>query len=122
MAEPFIASLPSAYAPSALAGAADWIAGVLTGSVGTTIAVLAIAGLGLAMLLGRLSVRDGARVVLGCFILFGAPVSARALVDLAQSATQVPAEVYAAPVSPSPPPMPAPSQSYDPHAGASLPQ
>lgn len=105
---------------NALTTAIDWIAGALTGNLGTMIAVLAIAGTGFAMLQGRLAVRDGARVVLGCFILFGAPAIAHGLAELA-SASSAQSQSYSAPPPP-PPPIPAPPQpNNDPYAGASVP-
>lgn len=59
-----------------LEAAALWIQGLILGQVGTSIAVLAIAIIGLNMLRGTLSARDGVRSLLGCFILFGAPAIA----------------------------------------------
>ena len=47
----------------------DWFTGTLLGSLAVSLCVIAIAIVGLTMLTGRLSVRDGARVVIGCFIL-----------------------------------------------------
>lgn len=62
-----------------LEAAALWIQGLILGQVGTSIAVLAIAIIGLSMLRGTLSARDGVRSLLGCFILFGAPAIAHGL-------------------------------------------
>ena len=101
--------------------AAQWIEALLLGSMGTSIAILAIAGTGFAMLSGRLAPRDGLRVVLGCFILFGAPAIAQALHGLSQGGGSQSAGL-AAPVPPPalslPPPVP---QNADPYAGASMP-
>ena len=52
--------------------ALTWIEGTLTGSVGTSLAVLAVGWFGLALLSGQASLRRGAMVAIGCFILFGA--------------------------------------------------
>lgn len=105
---------------NALVTASDWIAVLLTGTLGTILAVLAIAGVGFAMLQGRLAVRDGVRVVLGCFILFGAPMIAHGLAGLAALTASAPIEVQSAP--PPPPPIPSPPQpNRDPYAGASVP-
>lgn len=103
-----------------LAGAAHWVADVMTGTVATIVATLAVAALGLAMLQGRLSVRDAARAVLGCFILFGAPYMARSLAGMAPSA-DIPAVVYSAPTPPPPVVPPTPQADRDPYAGASVP-
>ena len=111
-------SAPSA-APT-LVAAVDWVADLFTGTVGTSLAVLAIAWLGFALLQGRIPVRDGARIIMGCFILFGAPVIAAAFVQMArpeQSALS-PVVVQAVPppvVTPARPPV------FDPYAGASVP-
>jgi len=55
-----------------LVNAVDWLQGTLLGTVATTVAVIAIAAVGFAMLTGRINWRHGATVILGCFILFGA--------------------------------------------------
>jgi type IV secretion system protein VirB2 len=56
----------------AIVGAVHWMQGTLLGTVATTIAVIAVAVVGLMMLTGRLNWRYGVTVVVGCFILFGA--------------------------------------------------
>lgn len=107
--------------PNALIVSSDWIAGTLTGTLGIMLAVLAIAGVGFAILQGLLAVRNGVRVVLGCFILFGAPAIAEALTGLAAQTSPQSAEVYNAPP---PPPMSVPTPpppDPDPYAGASVP-
>lgn len=68
--------LPATADTNALSVAVQWIAGVLTGPVATSLAVISIASLGYLMLNGRLDLRRGFRIVLGCFILFGAPALA----------------------------------------------
>ena len=56
----------------AIVGAVQWLQGTLLGTVATTIAVIAVAFIGLMLLTGRMNWRHGAAVILGCFILFGA--------------------------------------------------
>jgi type IV secretory pathway VirB2 component (pilin) len=102
--------------------AADWVKSALLGSVATVIAVLAIASIGFAMLSGRIDIRRGLVVLLGCFVLFGAPLIARGLMSAAES--------NASPVGQAPPPPPVfakpqpnrapPTNAYDPYAGASV--
>ena len=70
---------------SALLAAAHWVEAFLHGPAATTIAVLAVAATGLMMLTGRLPVRRGLVVALGCFVLFGASAIARGLVGSATS-------------------------------------
>lgn len=56
----------------AIVGALGWIQGTLLGTVATSVAVIAVASVGLLMLSGRINWRLGATVVIGLFILFGA--------------------------------------------------
>lgn len=104
----------------ALPSAVQWIEAVLLGQVGTMIAVLAIAGVGFAMLQGRIALRQGIRVVLGCFILFGAPLIAQGLAGMARGANDPPPVAIAAPPAPIAIPTP-PPPNPDPYAGASVP-
>ena len=111
---------PSYAAPGmALPTAAEWVQNLLTGRLGTAIAVLAIAWLGVAMLRGRLPVRQGLRVILGCFILFGAPIIAQGFLGAMRGPSQA-VQVYSAP-APVPIALPAKPPQFDPYAGASLP-
>jgi type IV secretory pathway VirB2 component (pilin) len=108
---------------SSLVAALAWVQGTLLGTVATLVAVIAIASVGLMMLAGRIDVRHGIRIVLGCFILFGASTIAAGIQagfsGAVGSAQPVVAEAVA------PPPMPAlperPPQNADPYAGASVP-
>lgn len=105
--------------PSSLASGVDWAAGLLTGTVSTVVAMLAVAALGLMMLTGRLPTRRAAEVIAGCFVLFSARLIASALLGLAQPADAAPPPAAAAPAPYAPTtPKPAP---YDPYAGASVP-
>ena len=96
-----------------------WLASLATGNLALGLGVLAIGVIGLAMLSGRLSVRAGLRVVLGCFVLLGAPVIASSFVIAGQGGmgsypgTQ-------APHSPEHPRAGLPPSAFDPYAGASL--
>ena len=111
---------PSYAAPGlALPMAAEWVQNLLIGRLGTAIAVLAIAWLGVAMLQGRLPVRQGLRVILGCFILFGAPIIARGFLGAMRGPSQA-VQVYSAP-SVTPVDIPSKPPQFDPYAGASLP-
>ena len=55
-----------------LVSAVNWLSGTLLGTIATVVAVIAVAAVGFMMLTGRINWRDGATVILGCFILFGA--------------------------------------------------
>lgn len=97
---------------------AEWLAEMASGSLAIGLCVLAVALVGLLMLSGRLPVREGLRVALGCSLLLGAPVVASAFVLLgekrgdysAAGATFLPVDVRAS----------LPSSNHDPYAGASL--
>ena len=66
----YAASDPAGSGP--IVGAVNWLQGTLLGNVATAIAVIAVAAIGFMMLTGRMNWKDGATVVLGLFILFGA--------------------------------------------------
>lgn len=111
-------SLFEATQADAVFDAADWMTGTLLGEVAVILCVLAVAFVGLLLLTGRLAVMRAMRVVLGCFILLGAPIIASAFISLGQSSTTTPI---------SPPIVQAeasrsdlPPADYDPYAGASL--
>lgn len=50
-----------------------WMQSILLGPIATTLAVMAVAGVGFMMLTGRMNWRYGATVIIGVFIIFGAP-------------------------------------------------
>ena len=50
---------------------ARWIEGVMLGEIALGVGGLAVAFIGALMLTGRLPLREGARVVVGCFLLGG---------------------------------------------------
>ncbi len=67
-----LSSLSNAPGSSTLVAAASWLQGTLLGTIATTVAIIAVAWVGLLLLLGRLEIRRGLTVIAGCFILFGA--------------------------------------------------
>ena len=110
---------------SVLVAAISWLQDVLLGTAATSIAVIAIAAIGFGMLTGRVNIRHGATVILGCFILFGASTIVNGLRYAASGVGgyDPPPVIVAAPPPPPPPRVqptgvPAP---YDPYAGASVP-
>ena len=111
-------------APSdtAIPAAVQWLAGTLLGSVATGIAVLAVAFVGFGLLGGQLNWRTGARVVMGVFILFGAPMIAQELMSLARHGDASTVEQIAKTPLPPSPPVPAHAPVYDPYAGAAVPR
>lgn len=112
--------------PGVLVPAAQWVEGALLGSVATALGTIAIACCGLLMLTGRLELRRGMIVVLGCFILFGAGAIARGVRGAAdQSATPeavvpqllTPPLLHARPTLPV---RPRPTFGDDPNAGVAV--
>lgn len=106
--------------PSQPLGALQWVVELLVGPIGTSVAVIAVAWVGFSLLEGRLTLRRGATVVLGCFILFGAQMIARELMGLAGRDGGQIASPDLPPAAPFQSQPPLPSQP-DPYAGASVP-
>ena len=120
-------SLADPAGSNAVVAAMRWVEGILLGPVATSVAVIGVAAVGLMMLSGRIDVRRAACVILGCFILFGAPGIAAGLQALAgggpapdSSPPVFAAPPYEPPPLPPPPPPP-PPRNPDPYAGAALP-
>ncbi|HEX8482105.1 MAG TPA: TrbC/VirB2 family protein [Allosphingosinicella sp.] len=111
---------------NAIVAAVQWLQGTLLGTVATSIAVISVAGIGLMMLSGRIDLRRGAGVIVGCFILLGAPAIAAGIQSMVQGGYEPAAPVYSARPVPVPPPAVAlppaqPSANPDPFAGAAVP-
>ena len=116
-------SLADPQGTSAILAATQWITDTLLGPLATTIAVIAIAWVGLMMLTGHIDLRRGLTVVLGCFILFGAPTIAKGLRGFG-GGSAIESRNYGrfapAPATVQPAPPPSTPNAYDPYAGASL--
>ena len=56
-----------------LVDALNWMMQILLGPIATALAVMAVAGVGFMMLTGRMNWRYGGTVIIGVFIIFGAP-------------------------------------------------
>lgn len=108
-----------------IASALGWISGSLLGAVAITIAIVAVAAIGLMMLAGRIEVRRAMQVILGCFIVFGASTIAAGIqAAILGHASAVQSEninlpPYYPPAAP-PPPRSVPAVT-DPYAGAAVP-
>lgn len=119
-------SLADPTGTSPLVAAVQWIQGLAVGTIATSIALIAVAGIGFLMLNGRLPIRRGITVIAGCFILFGAQTIAAGILDIVRPGTST-SPTVAAPVRSPPrptPPMPTvmPPAPYDPYAGAAVPR
>ena len=116
MATPF----PSA-SQAPLESASTWIASTLLGDLAIGICALAVAAIGLTMLTGRLPIRDGMRVLIGCFVLLGAPIIASSFsAAWTNVAAPDPQTIVIAPTQEPDPRADLPPAQYDPYAGASL--
>ena len=111
-------SLSTQSNASPIASALEWINGVLLGPVAVSLCVIAVAFVGFQMLTGRWPLRLGFRVILGCFLLLGAPTIAAGLMGTFED--QRPPTVVVAPEAPAAPRGDLEPAEYDPYAGASL--
>jgi type IV secretion system protein VirB2 len=114
-------SLFEADSGTPMVESARWIEGVMLGEIALGVCVIAVAFIGALMLIGRLPMREGARIVVGCFVLLGAPVIAAAFVIGGGGEVRVEASLYPSDnesIDTFRPPLPA--ADYDPYAGASL--
>lgn len=118
-------TMPLAEPPvnSPIAEGVIWVQGAVLGSTATILAVIAVTAIGLLMLSGRLELRRGITVTVGCFILFGASSIAAALTGLTSPDSSLVRQTGAESEQllghlQSPP---SPSTAYDPYAGASVP-
>jgi hypothetical protein len=110
---------------TAIAAAAHWLTALLTGPLVTALLVVAVAVLGMGMLAGRLSLRRGMEVVIGCFVLAGATEIAGSMMQRAPG-TALPAlpsapvavvEQALPPLGPDPAPRAPSGNPFDPYAG-----
>ncbi|HVR89827.1 MAG TPA: TrbC/VirB2 family protein [Novosphingobium sp.] len=106
-----------------LLAAVNWIEQLLTGPLAIATAILAVAFVGFRMLSGDTSIRQGVRVIVGCFILFGAPMIARELTGAIQGGDAMVAPSGQPQYQAVPPPPPAPQvptarngNPFDPYA------
>lgn len=99
----------------------SWLTDTLFGDVAVTLGTLAVAFVGLTMLTGRLPIRHGAMVILGTFVLLGAPAIAASLIDLARQSGGPAEPPYIAPEDTDLAPREElPAATYNPYAGASM--
>ena len=92
-----------------------WVEALLLGSVATSVAVIAVAVVGMLMLSGRIDRRRAGAVVAGCFLIFGASSIARGIAGTVSAAPAPDPEPIVRP--PLAPPSPV-VDGYDPYAGA----
>lgn len=120
------ASLADPVGANPLVAAVLWLQYTVLGTVALTVAIVAVATVGLMMLSGRVNVRYGVTVIAGCFILFGASsivAGIQSAVGIGSalpeaSASTAASERYDSPIVIPP----ARTSGYDPYAGASVPR
>jgi type IV secretory pathway VirB2 component (pilin) len=117
-------SLTDPLGSSPLVAAVSWLEHTLLGTIATTVAVIAVAWVGVMMLSGRVNLRHGVTVILGCFLLFGASSIAAGIQATTMSAGGPINDSVQVSLAPAPPVAlpPAPDPNYDPYAGASVPR
>ena len=99
-----------------------WLQSTLLGTVAMTVAIIAVASVGLLTLTGRMHLRYGATVLMGCFVLFGASNIVAGILSAINGAGSTDRSVIAAvPETPAVVIPPAAPRNPDPYAGASLP-
>lgn len=105
-----------------LVAAVAWLQQTLLGTVATSVAVIAVATVGLMMLSGRVNFRHGATVIAGCFILFGASAIVAGIESFAgRGAAGDPGYRLEPPPPAAAPPAEARPGEDDPYAGAAVP-
>lgn len=114
-------SLSDPAGASPLVAAVLWLQNTLLGTIATTVAVIAVASVGVMMLTGRLELRRGATVIVGCFVLFGATSIAAGIRSATSGFGDQAAEPPQTPVSSGVVVPAQPPANYDPYAGASVP-
>ena len=97
-----------------------WIEGILLGEIAIGLCAIAVALIGALMLTGRLPLREGMRVVVGCFVLLGAPVIASGLMRGSSGQGEIPTSMPPIASETAVPRGDMPPANYDPYAGASL--
>jgi type IV secretory pathway VirB2 component (pilin) len=102
-----------------IADASAFVGTILSDTFATGLATIALVGVGFAMMSGRLDVRRGAAVIVGCFMMIGAPAIARGILGLGSTAAVPPPAMEGASA---PPALEAKEvqKAADPYAGASL--
>lgn len=117
-----VLSLTDPTGGNSIAEGVAWIQGAALGTSVTAIAIISVAAIGLSMLAGRLELRRGITVVLGCFILFGAGGIAAAITGLTSARTEQTLAFHTAdPLASQLRHAEPPPARYDPYAGASVP-
>lgn len=105
--------------------ASTWLIQTAQGPLAVSLAVIAVAGIGFALLLGHLPLKNIGKRFIGVFLLLGAAGLASSLLSLARSHDNLPAgastSVLGGPPVAGPGTKPGEPPPEDPYAGASVP-
>jgi type IV secretory pathway VirB2 component (pilin) len=112
-------SLFDARSDAVLDPVAGMVTATLAGDFAISLCVIAVAIIGLMLMSGRLAVREGLRVVIGCFVLLGAPLLENGINIILEETVPVSGSFEPSTTS-QPSQLPLPAADYDPYAGASL--
>ncbi|TCD04344.1 hypothetical protein EYB45_08900 [Erythrobacteraceae bacterium CFH 75059] len=110
----------AAREPEPLQASAGWLTATLLGELAVGLCIIAVAVIGLSMLSGRLPLWRGAAVILGCFVLLGAPAIAAAFLAMGETARGSGVLSAERGVSSAAAREALAPSTYDPYAGASL--
>jgi hypothetical protein len=100
-------------------GAVRWVEQLMLGTVATSAMVMAVSILGLMALDGRLDRKLAVRIILGCFVIVGAPtIVAGIMMTAGGDNGRIVTLNREEDVSPPPP---RPPERFDPYGGASVP-
>ena len=113
-------SLFEAGGGTPMAESVRWIEGVMLGEIALGVCVIAVAFIGSLMLNGRLPLRLGIRVVIGCFVVLGAPLIASGLMQGSRGQDDISSLVPAIAAEGDVRRGDMPPANSDPYAGASL--
>ena len=113
-----IGSLFEAPEPSVIGTAVEWCVSLVSGPWVTAIATVAVAGIGFALLAGRMPVKRAALVVVGIFLMAGAGSVVRMAPNVASDSGALPP--YVLPSSQKPSDAAPSPDAFDPYAGASI--
>lgn len=105
--------------------ATSWALAFATGTLTTSLAIIAIAAIGFQMMTGHLEVMRAGRTLIGLFVVLGSATIARSLLVISSESWREAPRQIAAPLSTRSTPVAVPATQaivYDPYAGASVPK
>lgn len=110
---------------TSIEAASSWLITLLSGPLVTVLAAIAVAAVGYEMLSGRMAIRRGGMVIIGCFTLLGSAEIAGSIMDFGNRGTFAAISTYPTPIAtgnlpplgPEPPVRASTGNPFDPYAG-----